>query len=399
MPHEKQERLRNAASILQRGGEVGEALAQLCPDGENPGSAAAMQEDVAAFCLKLGRYNDALGIYESLADRGYQSVSSLNNLAFLLLRSQQFDAAIQRLEQALALEQPEDSRQQIRQNIERTRQIIQAQAEVRRRDEIFDQYVNDVIGLLRDTGTPPFTPFHDSGSRGCAVIVECRQHPWLEHALRNMAFFLPDGWSALVVHGRDNAGFVDDLLEACGLRGVVGLQRLETGNLDRVQYSDLLKKPGFWDMIPARQALIFQVDAMLLRPGIEAFTHWDYIGAPWTDRHVPQGVGNGGLSLRTVKVMRDIASRFAADSPQSEMEDVFFATRLHRHGRELGATGGLASREAAHRFSAENRLNDLPTATAPLGIHQAWRFHSDAEVEHWLDAARRHYRAGRRHAV
>lgn len=196
----------------------------------------------------------------------------------------------------------------------------------------------------------------------------------------------------LVVHGNENRDFVLQTIEAAQMTGQIGTHNLDIDNLDRTGYSNLLKRPDFWELIPTTRTLIFQTDSMLLRDGLEEFYEWDYIGAPWNDFHVPQGVGNGGLSLRTVAVMNEIARRFGKASENEEMEDVFFARMLHLHGQELETTGGLANRQAAHVFCAEWTLRDMPVCESPLGLHQAWRAHSPEQLEKWFAQADAGYR-------
>jgi hypothetical protein len=183
------------------------------------------------------------------------------------------------------------------------------------------------------------------------------------------------------------------------------------GTLTQLSYSRLLTRPGFWRMCTGEKVLVFQADAALcaphaLRPRVEDFFQWDYVGAPWyPPRHPPRRgeapypgpgggaggagsgvgggagaggaggghadgaggseddepppplrlcgelspgycVGNGGLSLRTRAAMLQAAEAFAAN----RLEDQFFALHLPLLGYAVAPEG-----EAKH-FSVETRF-------------------------------------------
>ena len=344
-------------------------------------------EGIANCHLRLGEHGKALEYYQRLVDSGYFSITLGNNMAFLLARRGEFGRALELLDRALKASRNPEITRQICGCIELTRQAMR-NARVREHpDKVFHNYVMRSLPRLRRLGKPTLQPFGSSNAAGCAVVVELRHHPWLEHCLRNVAHFLPDTWSMLVIHGTRNMDLVQQIIECWDMAHVIGLHNLNLENISQIEYSNLLKRPDFWDLIPTPRPLVFQTDCMLLRSGLEDFYEWDYIGAPWNDFHVPSGVGNGGLSLRTVSVMRAIAERYATSSPESELEDVFYARMLHLHGRDPDINGRLATRQAAHDFCAEWRLRDMPIAAAPLGLHQAWRSHPRAQVEAWFRQA------------
>jgi tetratricopeptide (TPR) repeat protein len=344
-------------------------------------------DGIARCYLKLGDYDMALRYYSQYVDAGYFSIGMSVNYAYLLVRSGKPEDALSCLQRAFGISQVAAVREQLQTYIDQTQAIIDKTSTDQQQDSIFDRYVARAIPVLRALRPPKLLPFNERAMDGCAVIVETRRHPWLEHSLRNVAHFLAPGWSMLIIHGHDNAQYVKDLLDEWRMAGIIGTHNLDVASMTRIEYSNLLKQAAFWDLIPAPRALIFQTDAMLLRTGMEAFYAWDFIGAPWNDFHVPEGVGNGGLSMRNVSTMRILSGRYGVESPTEEMEDVFFARMMHLHGQEHGINARLATRQAAHAFCAEWRLRDLPVADAPLGLHQAWRGHSTEQVERWFAQA------------
>lgn len=71
---------------------------------------------------------------------------------------------------------------------------------------------------------------------------------------------------------------------------------------------------------------LFQV-----RGNIDQFLQYDYVGAPWHwdnerwqhhRQDMPQGVGNGGLSLRSVAAMRELAKTLGPSANGSQQVGV-----------------------------------------------------------------------------
>jgi hypothetical protein len=119
-----------------------------------------------------------------------------------------------------------------------------------------------------------------------------------------------------------------------------------THRLDLDKYNEMLTMGGFWGHYDKYdRVLIFQTDSGLLRSGIEEFYKWDYIGAEWN--FIPH-VGNGGLSLRNPKVMKEICENTKYQYHLHGPEDTFFCNIMRNRN------GNLASVEAARRFSVES---------------------------------------------
>lgn len=141
--------------------------------------------------------------------------------------------------------------------------------------------------------------------------------------------------------------------------------------------------------------LTIQDDGMIFRKGIEAqfLEKYDYVGAPWVykegennNRHLlnvtnPHFVGNGGLSLRNVKMMCDIvadaentcARNLFNNDMQPIPEDVFFSYEVFvRKGR-------IPTKEVAMGFSSEEILNMVS-----LGVHKMWAYHGPQQFIEYL---------------
>jgi len=150
-------------------------------------------------------------------------------------------------------------------------------------------------------------------------------------------------------------------------------------NLTPSLYSTFLASADFWNKLQGDKILIYQEDSIIFKNNINDFLHWDYIGAPWP-RHqtdTPNGVGNGGFSLRTRKVMLDVITRktildtlpnkstveYMTNTNSNILpEDVYFSKNI----QELGL-GKVAPWHVALDFSTETQYN--PNS---LGGHNFW---------------------------
>lgn len=153
------------------------------------------------------------------------------------------------------------------------------------------------------------------------------------------------------------------------------------------EYSALLKQASFWELFTGYdKVLTVQDDAVLIRPQAErrirdTFGAFDYVGAPWVQTHGnqplrdyanPEFVGNGGLSLRTQRVMKEICARHSPEHAfdifhtglQTDPEDVYFSRYVHRDGYKL------CPQNLARQFSSEEILDP-----STIGIHKPWMYH------------------------
>ena len=148
-------------------------------------------------------------------------------------------------------------------------------------------------------------------------------------------------------------------LSALGMHGLADL-------VDVTQYSRLLARPEFWEAMRAEKVLIFQVDSVLCSGSeftVDDFLAYDYIGAPWIDEG--QGVGNGGLSMRSVNRMLNITRHF---NQSVHPEDVYFAKGLAAMA-QLDESIVRAPSSVAGRFSWER--GSQPPGFVPFGIHRS----------------------------
>lgn len=186
-----------------------------------------------------------------------------------------------------------------------------------------------------------------------AVIVETREVRDFGLIVKNHLYFLPPHYGLTVFHSNKNEGFVHNELES-----ITGVNYVNTGSthLNSIAYNYLLTSEWFWKLIPYEKSLIFQVDSLLLRKGVELFEPYDFIGACWS--HINKQVGNGGLSLRTNELMKQMINKFKYNPNTHGNEDVFFSNNIDSFG------GLKPSCEIANNFSVETMYYDKP-----IGVH------------------------------
>ena len=161
----------------------------------------------------------------------------------------------------------------------------------------------------------PFTNYTEGDEqtgtmKKVALIVEPGINTHFEYAVRNVMYYLGPDWSCQVQYSKDSKEYVKAAL-------------VNVKNVDYVQvnadirsvhdFNRLMKEESFWQPFRYHKVLIFQSDSFMLRPGMNSFLKFDYIGAPWhlinnerVVKYVEKGylknaVGNGGFSLRTGK--------------------------------------------------------------------------------------------------
>jgi len=271
----------------------------------------------------------------------------------------------------------------------------------------FARFVKANVALLRNTfrrqqkqhewqkqrqeGTKKNKPY-------LALIIEPRVHFAFEFVVKNVMLHLDTSlWSLQVYHSTGllgNEDYVRMVLSDVSYAQFVSLpEPFNTAG----HYNQLLKGAPFWSSLATQgfeKVLIFQTDSLMLGHHINDFLAYDFIGAPfhrqasapsadWLVKKnkqgvLVQGVGNGGLSLRSVRAMLKIANTYVSKN-QNVNEDLFFIQYI-----EKDATLSIAPRQVAYAFAQEVPCDDLaPLSKPPLGIHNAWSYVNKSEAM-WL---------------
>jgi hypothetical protein len=203
------------------------------------------------------------------------------------------------------------------------------------------------------------------------IILETRTDPILINVIKNFMYLLQnEGWGLIIFHGIDNNHFIKTALNGWSNVHYVNMW---IHSMDQNDYSNELCCSAFWERLQIKRCehvLIFQMDTILLKPNVNEFLKYDYIGAAWCLKWL--GVlecGNGGLSMRNVDTMKMITETCPRDANTSygwrylENEDIYFSYWLHKFVNRYNIK--IPDIETCGRFSVETRFHE-----DPCGMHQ-----------------------------
>jgi len=196
-----------------------------------------------------------------------------------------------------------------------------------------------------------------------AVIVETRPDYFLPKVIRNTMFFLGPAWNLYVFCGELSYPYALKFLQGWGAQ-VVKLAGVHQFSI--ADYNKLLISRQFWDFFREERLLVFQLDSVMTGRNIEDFRDFDYVGAP-CGRFDEQYVANGGLSLRSRRMMLECVSNFRP--VDGVAEDIFFSEAVRKAG------GAMPDMNTATRFAVES----IYTAH-PVGVHGTDKYFHSVEI-------------------
>lgn len=239
-----------------------------------------------------------------------------------------------------------------------------------------------------------FASAHAKKSQHVVMLVDNRKNIMSVAAVKISV--MNTGWNAVVITSKDAISFYQNHLQGAH---IIHDATLDTSLFDIDMYNDIMENPGTWrklmDMGYNGHVLIVQDDGMLIRPGINDFLKYDYVGAPWADdsrntyikEHItPNLVGNGGFSLRRIVTMYNIANEHTNETNELFYhnlnripEDVFFI----KHMSKKQSRYVIAPFNEACRFAVEQVI---PQHIKCLGFHKMWCYHMpDVVARFFLD--------------
>ena len=210
----------------------------------------------------------------------------------------------------------------------------------------------------------------------CTIFIDNRKDSFFEFIIRMILIQLNNEWMHYVICTNNNFEFMKNMCNKIS-KNIIVIQLDSQYKLNSVNsYSDLLKTEYFWNLFNSKKALIYQSDTFIFDSTLlSQFMIYDYIGAPWI--HTPYNlvVGNGGLSLRNISVMKEIIQYHLhllnnsnknsnIDNIDSLPEDVFFGYYLKKLQKKI------PNILTAAKFSLEN-ICFIENQTY-FGGHQFW---------------------------
>jgi hypothetical protein len=217
------------------------------------------------------------------------------------------------------------------------------------------------------------------------VIVEPRVNSLLLLVIKNFMTLLQNrGWGLIIFHGNLNGDFLKEGL--AGWKNVI-YHDMKFDNINAHIYNEIFTNnheyylnehnPKFWKYLfyqyNCHHCLIFQMDTLLLKPDIDDFLEYGYVGAPFSQRFFGNqlDVGNGGLSLRKTETMMYIVDN-CDRYPHLYNEDVFFCYWMKEKNMKL------APFEVAKEFSVEAVFYEDPCGLhKPLFEHERYDIPED----------------------
>jgi len=166
---------------------------------------------------------------------------------------------------------------------------------------------------------------HPAASPLVGVLVESRDHPDIEPALRNFSCMLPYA-SLCIMHSEKNKKRIMEILGSDPTN--VKLIPLPEP-FGRDECMALWTSVNFWKTFENfSRVLIFNIDTGIRQNTILRFMHFDYIGAHWEHQPTPDPrvfQGNGGFSLRNPRIMIEICKE---KCPVPSAEDIWVGWTL-----------------------------------------------------------------------
>lgn len=159
----------------------------------------------------------------------------------------------------------------------------------------------------------------------------------------------------------------------------------EFRKFNQEDHNTIMKDPELWkQLLKYEKCLTVQDDGILFKEGIERFMDYDYVGAPWyinekeiADKGNSKLVGNGGLSLRNVRKIHDIAvKKYGKDENFCHNfwiipEDVMFSSDPDLK---------IPTRSEAAKFAFEERFN-----IDAIGFHKPWAYCKLEDIVNYLN--------------
>lgn len=210
-----------------------------------------------------------------------------------------------------------------------------------------------------------------------AVLIEFRIFPHLEVLIRNVVYNLGDSWSYTVICGNDNYNSIQTICK--NIHSNIKIIRQKKGNITQNEYNNMLMTRDFWDLLVGEKILLYQEDTLIFDSNIQNFMDYDYVGAPFHGDCVkPINIGNGGLTLRTRSIMKEILRRSNPSDFKTHStivtkykryrkltlypEDVYFAQTMQNL-----SVGKVCPYDVARNFSSEQVFTD-----GCFGAHCLW---------------------------
>lgn len=222
----------------------------------------------------------------------------------------------------------------------------------------------------------------------CVIIVDNRPNILSVIAVLFSLCNLNETWQCIFFTSKHGYDFYNKMLG--DIATIVVLDELDTKKFHIDIYNNLLKSTSLWESLETfDKCLIIQDDGILLQKGISKFLQYDYVGAPWVDtacnEYIKNNinnelVGNGGFSLRSVSMMKQITETYVDEKQilffndiNNVPEDVYFV----RYLKKMNAN--VSPFTEALKFASEEIIN-----MNSIGMHKVWSYHPAKNIKEFF---------------
>lgn len=222
-------------------------------------------------------------------------------------------------------------------------------------------------------------------TKNAILLVDNRENE-LSVLSMKFAFLNTGGWDCYILTSTKASEYYKKHLNFAN----VSTNILLNHNFDIDIYNDILEDIDVWKSFECySHVLVIQDDGLLVRPGIDKFLCYDYVGAPWRDdpgndyikKHISSNmVGNGGFSCRRVSQIINILSKYSEKKHElffyniNRMpEDVWMIKYLTLENCNIAPVG------VASTFSSEEILD-----SRSIGFHKVWAYHDPNNIKDYF---------------
>ena len=186
------------------------------------------------------------------------------------------------------------------------------------------------------------------------IFIDDRFDSIFEYILITFLYSIDDNWNLYIYTTESNSVNYKKILSSLEIQAkIIIINKFKNVN----EYSNLLKSNNFWESITEDYVLFFQYDSLAFSKFNYKFLNYNYIGAQWP-HHIQQikGIfnGNGGVSLRDVKIMKMITKKynFMIYNELNTPEDKYFSKYLFKEKILMNEP------KKCDEFSFENNYSD-----------------------------------------
>lgn len=243
-----------------------------------------------------------------------------------------------------------------------------------------DKHAHDIQNVINN-----YSNKNKNKTNNAILLVDNRENE-LSVLSMKFAFLNTGGWDCYIITSSKASEYYKKHLTFANVSTNILLNQ----KFDIDIYNDILEDIDIWKSFECySHVLVIQDDGLLVRPGIDKFLCYDYVGAPWRDdpgndyikKHISSNmVGNGGFSCRRVSKIINILSKY------SDKKHELFFYNINRMPEDVWMIKyltlencNIAPVDVASTFSSEEILD-----SRSIGFHKVWAYHDPNNIRDYF---------------